>query len=166
MVVHNLNALAISHITAPPTFQHWFNLHRKRFTATFNSNPADIFASTGIISGKHHGAICGTQTKLEGRLTIHTYTTGKKRRPHGFRRISVFAIYGPQKSTPDPKDPASLDDRETFLNAVAKDINRLRSLGHIIIVAGDFNLAPDPYKLDRTSGIPNGEESRIFSGVN
>ena len=163
MCVQNYNALALSHISAPPKFQGWFNLHRKRFTSTFNTNPANHFASTAIISGKHHGAICGTHTKLEGRLTIHTFTTGKRRRPHGFRRISLFAIYAPQRSKPNPDDPASLDDRETFLNAVAKDVNRLRSLGHIVIVAGDFNLAPEPTKLDRVNGKPSGEEERIFA---
>ena len=97
----------------PAGFQQWFNRQRKGFSATFYTNPAEPVASTAIISGRHHAAIAATATKLEERVTIHTYTTGKNGRPHGYRRVTMLAIYVPQKAKknyplipPDPAAPA------------------------------------------------------------
>ena len=98
MTAHNLNYMGFSDLRVPPGFQQWFNRHRKRFSASFNTNPAEPAASTAIISGRHHAAIAATATKLEGRVTIHTYTTGKNGRPHGYRRVTMLAIYVPQKA--------------------------------------------------------------------
>ena len=66
--------------------------------------------------------------------------------------------------TPPPQDLNGTrpDQREVFLDKVADIVNRLRGLGHIVILAGDLNLAPDPLRLDRSSGAPNGQEERIF----
>ena len=170
MGTQNFNALCLADIRTPPNFQANFNKNRRSYQASFTRNEATLPASCGLISAKHHGAISGTATKLDGRLIIHTYTTGKSARPHGFRRISVLAVYVPQKDAPpnpsdppqDPKGPR-LDQREVFLDKVADLVNRLRGLGHLIIMAGDLNLAPDPLRLDRSSGAPNGQEERIFN---
>ena len=168
----------------PAGFQQWFNRHRTRFSTTFNTNLAEPAASTAIISGWHHAAIAATATKLEGRVTIHTYMTGKNGRPHAYCRATMLAIYMPQKakkkdplippdpaapatpSGPDPKPARELeptDEHKLFLNKVADLVLRLKALGHLIIITGDFNLAPDPYRLDRLTGAPKGPEHRIFS---
>jgi hypothetical protein len=102
----NYNALCLADIRTPPNFQANFNKKRLSYQASFTRNEVNLAASSALISAKHHGAISGTATKLDGRLIIHTYTTGKSARPHGFRRVSVLAVYVPQKdSLPCPTDP-------------------------------------------------------------
>ena len=97
MAIHNTNTLAVADLKVPKQFQEMFNRHRN-MTLTVASNEAEPAATTGIFSAKSHAALTGTSIDLGGRCTIHTYSVGKKKRPHGLRRVSVACLYVPQRN--------------------------------------------------------------------
>ena len=159
MSEHNINTMCLSHVTATDKQQASLNKNRSSWLASFNNSEHERAASTAILSAKNHAATCGVTKMLNGRLTIHTYCAGKSKRPMDFRFLSIFSIYAPQSTAEKDPDYPNDDPREAFLKKVLKEIHRYREKGHIIIVTGDFNLAPN-WKKDRSTKKAIGEELR------
>ena len=154
---YEIDVLAAQEIPSTKSIQKHVSRQRPEFVCSLNNGHDrhravhNTTPSSAIISHKtSSGQLINRRKERDGRVTSQTFSLGKSSPHRRFTRLTIISVYAPQNTA----------FRALFFAQLTAKVEDLRLRKHLVIIAGDLQIAPT--KLDRSSGKTSPQESELF----